>query len=300
MPRRAATTTPAVPGRCFGYVRVSSDAQVEDGQSLDVQQSQLHGWAQMAGRSIDQMVIEPGVSAGIPFAERPEASKLLATMRRGDTLVGRHMDRLFRDSRDCLNTVHVLKERGISFRLLNLGGGMDELTANGQSRFFLQVMAAVAELERARIGERIRDTKRAQKSRGEFLGGVPPFGWKVVGEGKDKGLVAVPEQQAVLTRMHALRAEGQSLRAIADQITAEGVPISHMGVKKVLAANAIPAPPPPPVSRHAALLAELDARKAADIEYRQAFSTGTKARLKKGETWRRRLKAWVDTGAESA
>jgi hypothetical protein len=110
----------------------------------------------------------------------------------------------------------------------------------------------------------------------------------------------VPEQQAVLTRMHALRAEGQSLRAIADQITAEGVPISHMGVKKVLAANAIPAPPPPPVSRHAALLAELDARKAADIEYRQAFSTGTKARLKKGETWRRRLKARVDTGAESA
>jgi hypothetical protein len=55
-----------------------------------------------------------------------------------------------------------------------------------------------------------------------------------------------------------------------------------------------------PVSRYAALLAEFDARKAPNIDYRQAFSTGTKTRLKKGETWRGRLKAWVDTGAESA
>jgi hypothetical protein len=54
------------------------------------------------------------------------------------------------------------------------------------------------------------------------------------------------------------------------------------------------APAPLPQTRHAAMLAELDARKAPDIEYRAVFSTGSKTRLKKGETWRGRLQAWVE------
>jgi hypothetical protein len=54
-----------------------------------------------------------------------------------------------------------------------------------------------------------------------------------------------------------------------------------------------PALPPPPVSTAAAILAEMDARGAKDIEYRAAFSTGTKLALRKGETWRGRLVARV-------
>ena len=50
-----------------------------------------------------------------------------------------------------------------------------------------------------------------------------------------------------------------------------------------------PAPPVPPPSRAAAVLAELDARGAADPEYRAALSTGSKRALRKGETWRGRV-----------
>ena len=39
-------------------------------------------------------------------------------------------------------------------------------------------------------------------------------------------------------------------------------------------------------------LAELDARRAPDAEYREMFSTGSKQRLRRGETWRNRLVAW--------
>jgi hypothetical protein len=46
----------------------------------------------------------------------------------------------------------------------------------------------------------------------------------------------VPEQQRALKRMRTLRAKGVALRAIADEMTAAGVQISHMGVKKALAA----------------------------------------------------------------
>jgi hypothetical protein len=49
-------------------------------------------------------------------------------------------------------------------------------------------------------------------------------------------LVAVPEQQQAITRMKRLRDRKMSLRAIADRMRAAGVRISHMGVKKALAA----------------------------------------------------------------
>ncbi len=46
--------------------------------------------------------------------------------------------------------------------------------------------------------------------------------------------------------------------------------------------------------RQTAILEELDARNAPDIAYRDAFSTGSKRPLKRGETWRDRLIAWRD------
>ena len=54
----------------YGYVRVSTDMQAEDGQSLVVQQRQLEGWAMQHGRTFDAMHIEAGISGAVPFAER--------------------------------------------------------------------------------------------------------------------------------------------------------------------------------------------------------------------------------------
>lgn len=67
------------------------------------------------------------------------------------------------------------------------------------------------------------------------------------------------------------------------------------GLEPELPARRQPAPSPPitELSRAAAILAELDARNAPDIDYRSAFSTGAKNRLRRGETWRGRLEAWV-------
>jgi putative DNA-invertase from lambdoid prophage Rac len=228
-PRKSGTEQPS---RTFGYVRVSSDMQVEQGQSLDVQRQQLEGWAQMCGRLLDQIVVEPGVSAGIEFAKRPEGGKLWAVLRQGDMLVAPKMDRMFRNSRDCLNAVHAMRQRGISFRLLDLGGGMDELTANGQSAFFLQVMAAVAEFERDRIGERIRAVKRQQKARGEYLGGTPMFGFTY---DTDRKLVPVPDQQRELRRIKRLHAEGLSPYKISADLAERGVKLSHITIRKIIA-----------------------------------------------------------------
>jgi putative DNA-invertase from lambdoid prophage Rac len=130
----------------------------------------------------------------------------------------------------------VLKARGVSLFLLDLNSGADDVSGNGIARLFLTIVSAFAEFERNRIGERIRATKQAQKARSEFLGSKSPFGWRLAKGRDNRELVPMPLEQAALARMRALRSEGLSFRKIAEQVAADGVQISHMGVKLALAA----------------------------------------------------------------
>jgi DNA invertase Pin-like site-specific DNA recombinase len=233
----AKAATAAAP-RTVAYCRVSTDQQAEEGQSLEVQERQLEGWAQMRGTSITDVVVEAGISGGIPFAQRPEGGKLWPTLQRGDVLVASKLDRMFRSAVDCLNVADQLKQRGVGLFLLDIGNGGDDLSAgNGQSTFFLQIMAAVAQFERSRIGERIRATKQQQKQRGEFSGGVPPFGYVYSGKPGDKQrkLVPIPEQQVHLRHVKRMHAKGMSPYKISTEMKARGMPMSHMTVRKILA-----------------------------------------------------------------
>lgn len=222
----------AAANRTLAYVRVSNDEQAESGQSLAVQEQQLRGWAMQHNRSLDAIYIEPGVSGAVAFSERPEGGKLWAGLQRGDTVVAAKLDRMFRSAADCLSVVEAFKARGISLFLLDLNGGSDDVSGNGIARLFLTIVSAFAEFERDRIGERIRATKRAQRARGEYLGGVPPFGWTYNASHK---LVPVPDQQRELRQIRKLHAAGLSPYKIADNLASRGVKLSHVTIRKIIA-----------------------------------------------------------------
>src|SRR4029077_18727671 len=145
--------------------------------------------------------VEPGISGAVPFAERPDGGKLWADLRKGDTLVAAKLDRMFRSARDCLARVEAFKARGVSLFLLDLNGGADDVSGNGIARLFLTIVSAFGEFGRGRIGGRTRATKRAQKARGEYLGGKAPFGFTY---DADRKLVPVAEQQKALRRIRTL------------------------------------------------------------------------------------------------
>jgi DNA invertase Pin-like site-specific DNA recombinase len=109
------------------------------------------------------------------------------------------------------------------------------LASNGISKLVFTILSAVAEAERERTRERIREVKSDQRIRGRYLGGSKPFGWRL---GDDGALIPDAAEQAAIGRMMELRREGRSLRAIADIIKAKGFVLSHVGVGKVLAAAA--------------------------------------------------------------
>lgn len=214
----------------YGYARVSTTRQAEDGESLDVQQRTIAGYAMMHGMAIDSVFVERGVSGSKPLAERPEGAALLASVKPGDVVITAKLDRMFRSALDALDVLGRLKDRGVNLHMVDLGG---DVTGNGISKLVFTILSAVAEAERDRIRERITDVKADQKARGRYLGGIVPFGWQV---GEDGELVEDDAQQTAIRRMVELRRAGQSLRAISDAMKAEGFNVSHEGVKKIVTA----------------------------------------------------------------
>jgi len=212
----------------YGYCRVSTLKQANEGESLDVQRRQIEGYAHMHGLMIAEVLIEEGVSGSVPVEERPVGGALFAKLVRGDIVIAAKLDRLFRSAIDALKVVESLKMRGVKLHLLDLGG---DIAGNGISKLFLTIAAAFAEAERDRIRERIGQAKADQKSRGRFLGGDVPFGFEV---GADGALVPIGAQQEAIREIAALRAQGRSLRAIRDEMRARGFQISHEGVARIL------------------------------------------------------------------
>ena len=91
----AATTSPAPTGHVYGYARVSTLAQANEGESLDVQQRVIGGYATMQGLKLDKVFVERGVSGSKPLGDRPEGAALLAVLQPGDTVITPKLDRMF-------------------------------------------------------------------------------------------------------------------------------------------------------------------------------------------------------------
>jgi putative DNA-invertase from lambdoid prophage Rac len=106
----------------YGYCRVSTVKQANEGESLDVQRRQIEGYALMHGLTIAEVMVEEGVSGSVPVEERPVGSALFAKLERGDIVIAAKLDRLFRSALDALKVVESLKGRGVKLHLLDLGG----------------------------------------------------------------------------------------------------------------------------------------------------------------------------------
>jgi putative DNA-invertase from lambdoid prophage Rac len=217
----------------FGYCRVSTARQANEGESLDVQRRQIEGYTLMHGLALDGIVIEEGVSGSVPVVERPAAGPLFAKLSKGDVVIAPKLDRLFRSALDALKVVEDLRKRGVALHLLDLGG---DISGNGLSKLFLTIAAAFAEAERDRIRERIGQVKADQKARGRYLGGKVPFGFR---RGDDGDLVPHEGEQEAISEIVDLRTQGKPLRAIADAVRVKGIKISHEGVAGVLRAAGV-------------------------------------------------------------
>lgn len=211
----------------YGYCRVSTDKQAEDGESLGVQERAIQGYCMMQGLGNPVIFVERGISASIPMCQRPEGAKLLATIKPGDVFISAKFDRAFRSALDALTIRDDFKARGILLTFIDIG----EVTQGGPGNMFFMIMGALAEGEREKLIDRVTEVKADQKARGRYLGGSIPFGYDL---GEGGALVANPGQQSALRKARELKARDISIRAISRELRADGHDISHVSLGKYL------------------------------------------------------------------
>lgn len=145
----------------IGYMRVS---KADGSQTTDLQRDAL----ELAGVNVKHLYED---RASGKREDRPGLAACLKALREGDTLAVWKLDRLGRDLRHLINTVHELTARGVGLKVLaGHGAAIDTTSAAGKLVF--GIFAALAEFERALISERTVAGLASARARGRS-GGRP-------------------------------------------------------------------------------------------------------------------------------
>ena len=134
------------------YVRVSTAEQNEARQR-----------EALAVRGIDKWFIE---KASGKNTDRPEFQKMLDWVREGDTIYIHDLSRIARSTKDLLDLLDVLREKGVA--LVSDKESIDTSTATG--KLLVTMVAAINEFERANLLERQREGIAIAKREGKYKG----------------------------------------------------------------------------------------------------------------------------------
>src|SRR6516225_3771302 len=140
----------------IGYARVSTD-----GQTLDAQQSVLRN----AGA---EKVFAEKISGAV--TDRKALGKAIAALGSGDILLVTRLDRLARSTRDLLNVLASISEKGAGLR-----SPADPMidTTSPHGKLIIAVLGALAEFERSMILARTADGRKRAQARGVRFGRKP-------------------------------------------------------------------------------------------------------------------------------
>lgn len=203
--------------RVVGYLRVSTEDQA---LGPEAQRAALVRWCSANGAELVATFEDRGVSGGAALDARPgmlAALDALADHGAGVLLVAKR-DRLARDPMIAA-MVEAAAERSGAHVVSAAGEGTDG--ADPTSILMRRIVDAFAEYERLIIRARTKSALAVKSGRGERVGQVP-FGARLAADGVH--LEANPAELRVLELVRELRAEGLSIRAIADRLDADGVP----------------------------------------------------------------------------
>lgn len=214
------------------YGRVSTDKQ-----ELSTQEERCRHYCGSQGLAVAAEFTDAAVSGSIDIWQRPGAAAMrqfLAGNPDVRHIVILKLDRLGRDCVNILNTVRALQEQGILLHVVDLGG-CSISTGGPMGRFFLTMLAGVAELELGLIRERIIQRLDTKREAGELCGTIP-YGFDAIETGartaKDvaiRQLVDNPEELQRILCLVQLRAAGYSYDRLSKYANAQGWPSKRAG-----------------------------------------------------------------------
>jgi site-specific DNA recombinase len=194
--------------KTFGYVRVSTDRQADQGVSLEAQEAKIRAMAIVREGDLVEVIVDGGESA--KDLNRPGVKRLLALVDGGnvDAVIVAKLDRLTRSVKDLCELLELFEKRKVA--LISVAESLDTSSAAG--RLVITIMGAVSQWEREAIGERTRDALRHKRSQGQRVGNIA-FGFRLAGDGQHVEPDAA--EQGALAEIRRLRDQGATLRGIA-------------------------------------------------------------------------------------
>jgi putative DNA-invertase from lambdoid prophage Rac len=216
-------------GRTWGYCRVSTTQQANEGHSLPDQKLRIGGYCQAHGLPApSDYFIDPGTSGTVSLQKREAGARMLAQLQRGDHIIVTRGDRLFRSAKNALEVAELLRDKGVELHLMDMGG---PVLNSSVSRLVFGILMMVANMESERIGERVSSVKEHLRKQGHYLGGALAAGYRLNADGT---LSVAPDWADRLAEMTALSEAGKSTRYIAERMKERGLNISHNTVYRCL------------------------------------------------------------------
>ncbi len=220
------------------YARTSTADQQNPEESLrwqlDAARTLTTGRAEIVAVAHDK-----DTSRSLPWSQRKEALALLKALpdpnRGWSGIVVGEPQRAFGDTGQVQTVLAQLGHYGVQLWVPELGGPVDP--ASEIHDIILSLFSGLSRAERNRLRVRVRTAMRAMAPEGRYLGGRPPYGYRLVRTGRphpnpEKARQGVqltklaidPETSAVVERIFAWRVQGIGFRAIASRLTAERIP----------------------------------------------------------------------------
>ena len=209
-------------------MRVSSDRQAKEGESLEFQRNTLLEYI----RSHPDLVLvgeymDDGVS-GTKFAQRDELQRMLSDVEAGkiDLIIFTKLDRFFRSVRHLMNTLDTLDKHGVEWNAIQ--EHHDNQTPTG--KLALTIMGAFAEMEANMGSVRVKDAFANKISKGEWLNTRPPAGYMI----ENKKAIPDPATKDIVAGLFdEYRRHGQLTRLVRDHVS-DPVPHSGKAMKALL------------------------------------------------------------------
>ena len=192
------------------YIRVSTEAQAEEGYSIDAQKERLSAYCVSKGIRNYEFYIDGGYSGS--NLNRPEITRLIEDAKAGkiQCVLVYKLDRLSRSQRDTLYLIEdVFNPHNVDF--VSMNESMD--TATPMGRLMLGILSAFAQLERENIRERTRMGMKERVKSGLWMGGGRiPYGYDY---DPQKGILVPNEDAEKVRMMYRLYQQGYSADRIA-------------------------------------------------------------------------------------
>lgn len=193
------------------YIRVSTDAQYEEGYSVDAQKQKLEQYCKLKDITDYRFYIDGGWSGS--NIERPEMKRMIDNIRskQVSAVVVYKLDRLSRSQKD---TVFLLEDvfipNGCNF--ISLNENFDTTTPYGKA--MIGILSVFAQLERENIRERTRMGMQERVKSGLWMGGGRvPFGYDY-DPGKD---ILIPNEHAKdVKQIYELYLQGYSTTQLSE------------------------------------------------------------------------------------